>query len=368
MKQDSNHWSRISRRRVLGTGAAASLAGIAAPWVKTASAAQFAGKSVRVLTWSDPTGQAAVRNILKPFEQATGAQVIADLTGTTSDMIAKIKASAANPQYDLVILSGFGASTLAEAKLLEVPDLDSIPNTSLMFPEYRTGARGFGVGYYLWSDGLIYNSAQYPQAPKSYEVLWDKANEGKVIIPPAENAQAYELIVVAARMAGGDDKKPDAGFELLAQLRPQLLAVSQNAGQMADLFRSNSATGAAVYSPLVFTDFIPNSEYNMSGTYDLEEGFFVDLQFMVIPKGHPGDVDVINALIDYALDRQVQGIMAEQVWYGPTNKDAVLSEETKKSPFIPSPDVVAHRATRIDPDYLASVRDDWSKRYAQAIG
>ena len=127
------------------------------------------------------------------------------------------------------------------------------------------------------------------------------------------------------------------------------------------------ANAAAVYSPLVFADFLPKPEYHMSGTFDLKEGFFVDLQFMIIPKGHPGEDDVIYALMNHALDREVQGRMAEQVWYGPTNRDAVLSDAAKASPFIPSPDVVANRATRLDPDYIASVRDDWSKRYAAAV-
>ena len=51
-----------------------------------------------MLTWTDVTGQAAVRNIVKLFEKQTGARVIADLTGTTAQMVAKIKASAARPQ------------------------------------------------------------------------------------------------------------------------------------------------------------------------------------------------------------------------------------------------------------------------------
>ena len=106
-------------RRTFVAGAAAATTALQMPWIRRASAADFAGKKIRVLTWSDATGQAAVRNILQPFEKATGAKIIADLTGTTSDMIAKIKASAARPQYDLVILSGFGANTLAGAVLGE---------------------------------------------------------------------------------------------------------------------------------------------------------------------------------------------------------------------------------------------------------
>jgi len=356
----------VSRRTFLaGSATAAAMLGM--PFVRGATAAEFSGKEVRVLTWSDATGQAAVRNILQPFEAATGARVIADLTGTTSDMIAKIKASAARPQYDLVILSGFGAASLAEAGLLEKPALDTIPNLADVAAEYQTGANGHGIGYFLWSDGLVYNSSTYAAPPKSYGVLWEESNGGKIFLPPADNLYALELIMVAARLAGGDAMNPDPGFKKLAELKGKALLVSSNANQLADLFRSDSLNAGGVYSPLELSGFIPKPDYHVSGTYDLEEGFFVDLQYMVVPKGHPGDAAVISALINFALDPAVQGKMAEEVWYGPINQKAVMSEQALKSPYIPSPEVIKNRTVKVDAAHLASVREDWIKRYTEAV-
>ena len=79
----------VSRRTFLaGTAAIAAAAAPGMPWVKRALADQeFAGKEIRVLTWSDPTGQAAVKNILKPFMAKTGARIVPDLTGATSQMV-----------------------------------------------------------------------------------------------------------------------------------------------------------------------------------------------------------------------------------------------------------------------------------------
>lgn len=356
----------ISRRGFVA-GSAAAAAALQMPWIRRAEAAEFTGKQVRVLTWSDVTGQAAVRNILKTFEQKTGAKVIADLTGTTSDMIAKIKASAARPQYDLVILSGFGASALGEAGLLEKLAPDSIPNLAQVAVEYRTGANGFGIGYFLWSDGLVFNTKTYAEPPKSFGVLWDDSNNDKIFLPPADNLYALELIIVAARLAGGDAMNPDPGFKKLAELKERALLMSSNANQLAELFRSSSLNAGGVYSPLELSAFIPKPEYNVSGTYDLAEGFFVDLQYMVVPKGHPGDEAVVAALVNHALDADVQGKMAEEVWYGPINQNAVMSEQAMKSPYIPSPAVIKDRTVRVDATHLASVREDWIKRYTEAV-
>lgn len=358
----------LYRRRFLrGTAATAVAAGALKAPFAFAQGNKFAGKQVRVLTWSDATGQAAVRNILKPFEQATGARVVADLTGTTSEMVAKIKASAARPQYDLVILSGVGAIELAKAGLLAKPDAAKIPNLERVLPEYRNGADGFGVGYFLWSDGMVYNTKAYSAPPKSYKVLWDEKNTGKIFVPPANNTAAMELTIVASRIAGGSEKNPDAGFKLLRELKPRVLTISTNANQLSELFRSNSLNAGGVYSPLEMADFIPKPEYNVSGTYDLDEGFFVDLQFMVVPKGHPGDADVVHALINQALDPKAQAQMAEDVWYGPINQDAQLSDKAKASPYIASPAVIKAKAAKLDTDYLASVRADWIKRYTEAV-
>ncbi|RWE74611.1 MAG: extracellular solute-binding protein [Mesorhizobium sp.] len=358
----------LRRRTFLKRTACAAAAGaLSMPWIKTASAQEFAGKELRVLTWSDPTGQAAVRNILRPFETETGARIKPDLTGTTSDMIAKIRASAARPQYDLVILSGFGASTLAEAGLLEEPNWEQIPNSQDLSPQYQSGAKGYGVGYFLWSDGLLYSTSVYDHAPKSYQVLWSEESRGGVIVVPPQSLGAMELIIIAAKMAGGDAKNPDAGFKLLAELKDRILTVENNPTRLVELFRANSAITGALYSPLLYAEYIPDPEYKLSSTLDLEEGFFVDLQLMVIPKGHPGDRTAINALINKALDPEVQGKMAEEVWYGPTNTKAVLSGKAKAIPYIPSPDVIANRAVSLDADYLASVRDEWVRRYTQAI-
>lgn len=362
-----NRTPRLDRRRFLAGSATVVASSLAGPFIGTSHAKQHSGKQIRVLTWSDATGQAAVKNIMRSFEAQTGARVIPDLTGTTSDMIAKIKASAARPQYDVVILSGFGANSLADAGLLEQPDTSLIPNLANVLPDYRTGANGHGVGYFLWSDGLVYNTRHYSEPPKSYDILWAPENAGKIFLPPADNLYAMELIIVAAKAAGGDAENPDRGFDLLRKLKGKSLTVTSNANQIGDLFRSQSLNAGGVFSPLELSPFIAKPDFNVTGTYDLAEGFFVDLQYMVVPKNHPGDTAVVSAFLNHALDPEVQRQMAEAVWYGPINQNAVLSDTAKKTPFIPSPDVIKQHATRIDPAFLASVRERWIERYTDAV-
>ncbi|MGF6506819.1 spermidine/putrescine-binding protein [Paraburkholderia sp. 32] len=163
----------------------------------------FSGKTLRILTWSDDTGTAALRNIAATFTAKTGAKVIADRADGTSGMVAKVKAAGERPTYDVITLAGVGASGLADAGLLMKPDLERLPNLKEVAPPYRTGANGFGVGYLLWSDGLIYNTATVKTPPSSYEALWDPKYAGRVFLPPPEWAEAVDLAIIAAKMNGG---------------------------------------------------------------------------------------------------------------------------------------------------------------------
>jgi putative spermidine/putrescine transport system substrate-binding protein len=337
MKTDSGGYSagRLTRRSFVaasgGAVAAAALSGVA-PRRAARAAEDFAGKSIRVLTWTDETGQAALRNIAQPFESMTGAKVLSDLTAATSEMVAKIKASAANQQYDVVILSGVGAIELANQGMLDKPDLALLPNNERIGADFRTGASGFGVGYLLWCDGLLFNTQTMAAPPDSYLRLWDDDRAGRIFLPPPDWIEAMYLTVVAARVAGGDERNPDGGFELLAELRDRVLLLGQNPPQIADLIRAGSIDLGGPYSPMHVPDFLRQPEYNVGATLNLEEGFFYDLQFMVVPKGHPGDTAVIHAFMNYALSADVQAKMAEEVFYGPTNMDTRLSEAARNSP------------------------------------
>src|ERR1044072_8645941 len=105
MKKDhklSSRTTMLDRRTFVSATAGLAAAGLVPFGGRSAHAQQFAEKEIRILTWTGATGQAAVRNIAKPFEAATGAKVVADLTGATSEMVAKIKASASAPQFDVV--------------------------------------------------------------------------------------------------------------------------------------------------------------------------------------------------------------------------------------------------------------------------
>ncbi|WP_343673684.1 ABC transporter substrate-binding protein [Paraburkholderia heleia] len=357
---------KLGRRqamKAIGTALAAST--LPMPFISTARAQEkgHAGKTLRLLTWSDDTGAAALRNIAATFSQKTGAQVIADRADGTSGMVAKLKAAGDRPTYDVITLAGVGASGLADAALLMKPDLNRLPNLKDVAPQYRTGANGFGVGYLLWSDGLIYNTSTVRTAPSTYEALWDPKYAGRLFLPPPEWAEAVDLAIIAAKMAGGSQQNIDPGFRKLAQLKDRVLTLGENPNQVADLFRTGALDIGGIYAPAFFPEQIRKPEYKMAVTYGMKEGFATQLMFTVIPKSHPGDTDLIHAFINHSLDAGVQGRMAADVLNGPVNSRAVIPAESRA--FVPSPQQIAEKAVLHDDKALAALQPAWIKRFTE---
>ena len=241
--------STVTRRAVLGgigtvTAAEVLGRGHEFPAVlrgRTAEAQQrFAGKSIRLLTWTDETGQAAVEHIAKPFEAETGAKVVADLTGATAEMVGKVKASRGRPQYDVITLSMVGGIELANEGLLEKPETSKLPNLARVVPKMQSGANGYGVGYFMWVNGLIHSKKVFSRAPDTWQVLWDRKHSGRIFVPPPQWTDAMELTVMAARLNGGNERNPEPGFKKLAELKGRVLYNGENMTQLAELFRAGS--------------------------------------------------------------------------------------------------------------------------------
>ncbi len=359
---------KISRRTLIKSGAGLAAA-LAMPSILQASdSKRFDGKTVRLLTWSDDTGLAVLNHIAKPFEEATGAKVIADRTGSTSEMVAKLRAAGDRAQYDVITLAGVGAVTLGNDGLLAKPDLNQLPNLEQVDPKFRTGADGHGIGYLLWTGGMIYNTKTFKEPPTSYAQMWDEGFQDRLFLPPATWTDALDTIFATSKMLGGDGTNSEAAFKKLSELRERLLTFGENPTQLVELFRSDALDVGGVYAPAFFAKELADpATSNMGATYDLDEGFFADLMYTIMPKSHPGDDDVVHAFMNYTLDAKVQGAMAEAVLNGPINQRAVMSEAAQKSPFIIKPEQLTEKAVIHDKNFIASVREEWIQKYTQTL-
>ncbi len=78
------------------------------------------------------------------------------------------------------------------------------------------------------------------QAPDSYAALWDAELAPNIFLPPPNWTEAMDLIIIAAKLAGGDEHNIEPGFKKLAELKDRVVTLGENPNQIAELFRTGS--------------------------------------------------------------------------------------------------------------------------------
>src|SRR5260370_38706701 len=94
------------RRQAIKTiGATLAASALPMPFVNLrAQEHNFAGQTLRLLTWSDDTGTAALRNIAATFTAKPGAKVLATRADGTSGTVDNVKAGGARTAYAAITL------------------------------------------------------------------------------------------------------------------------------------------------------------------------------------------------------------------------------------------------------------------------
>ena len=110
-----------------------------------------------------------------------------------------------------------------------------------------------------------------------------------------------DLIIIAAKLAGGDEHNIEPGFKKLAELKDRVVTLGENPNQIAELFRTGSLDMGGLYAPAFFPKQIRDPAYGLGATFGMKEGFYTDLMLSVMPKSRPGDIDLAYAFINLSL-------------------------------------------------------------------
>jgi putative spermidine/putrescine transport system substrate-binding protein len=361
---------RISRREfnkrlgALGLGtrvatAAAASVGIGA----SAAAAQdkpFSGQTLRVQFWSGPEGDNIQANVVDPFVEETGAEVIVEY-GFTSGSIAKVQAQAADPQLDVVLMDDIGVLTVAPENLLQPLNLENISNAANVDERFIV-AGGTGIGFFTYVDTLLFNTEAYPEPPTTWRDLWSENLVNKASVPSSNQTPALHMIIAASILAGSDQMNPDPGFALLEELRPNVRVLAENTSQIAELLRTGDVALLG-WTSYIFRDYMQQG-YPIENTFAVEEGVFATPACACIPEGHPGSQEVAEAFVNKCLEPAAQEGMAEGLWFGPTNSEAVIPEDIARR-VITFDDL--DNTIPVDLEHLLTVRQDWITRYERAL-
>ncbi|MCX8997345.1 extracellular solute-binding protein [Rhizobiaceae bacterium BDR2-2] len=188
---------------------------------------------------------------------------------------------------------------------------------------------GFALPLTYDTLALIYNRDAFPEAPTSWEALWDPAQKGKITIPAqgGGDIQAILLTIIANRLAGENDYKKtiEPGVEKLVQLAPSVQTWEPK--------------------PDAYT-LVANGTATLSIGYNARSQFYFDqtegrMRSVGPVEGTASQINVISAIanapeeeatlafVNYVLSPEAQANFAKAMFYAPTNTKAEVDDATK---------------------------------------
>jgi putative spermidine/putrescine transport system substrate-binding protein len=124
-----------------------------------------------------------------PFEKSTGCKVSVKIAGTSDEMVSLMNAGG----YDLVTASGDATMRLIRGGTVQEINTALIPNYSTIDPRLQNApwhtvdGKHYGASYQWGPNVLMYNTAAFKEAPKSWDVVFKemtladgKSNKGRV--------------------------------------------------------------------------------------------------------------------------------------------------------------------------------------------
>jgi putative spermidine/putrescine transport system substrate-binding protein len=293
------------------------------------------------------------RDIYEPFEKANNVEIIVE-TGTTSERYTKLESNPA-AGVDLIELSQATAAKGYAKGLFEKIDYSKIPNAAKLIASTKgITEKGFGPAYTINSIGIIYNKEAAGMEIDSWEDLWDPSLAGKISIPDIATTFGPAMVHVASDYKGVDIKTDNgtAGFEALAELKPNIVKTYAKSSDLANMFKSGEIAVAVVgdFAIPIISAADPAVEYVVpsSGTY----ANFNTIDINVNSKNK----ELAYKFIDWRISQELQTVTAKSLNEAPVNSGVVLDAETAKNKTYGD---VAKNAKTIDYSFVNPILSGW---------
>jgi putative spermidine/putrescine transport system substrate-binding protein len=320
---------------------------------------QAMAKDLTVISYGGASKDAQVAGFYKPFEKATGTKIIA---GEWNGEMAKVKAmvDTKSVNWDVLDIEDNDLSRGCDDGLFEKIDMSRIgPVEDFIDGTVQT----CGVGIFVWSNVLAYNTEKLKTAPQGWKDFWDvKKFPGKRSLRKSARG-ALEFALMADGVAPKDVYKElstDAGvsraFAKLDELKPYI--------QWWE-------AGAQPPQYLISGDVIMSSAYNgriyaakQSGAplKIVWDGNLYQFDEWAIPKGTP-NLDEAYKFIKFAMQPAQQKIYTEHMAYGPSNKGTISLLSPELAADLPTAPQNMQNALQMDVDFWTEHGESLEQRF-----
>lgn len=240
-------------------------------------------------------------------------------------------------------------------------DRTRVPNLQNVYKEFRRPEdRGAPVGGGLI--GLMYNKERVKEPPTSWRDLWENPQFKKRVVL-FDYLWAYNGLVVAARLNGGNESNIDPGFRIWSQHADQILALVTSTQQMLDLmvkgdawltawFKGNQVAWAQDGAPLGFA--VP------------KEGAVAFPLYVEIVAGTDDEKKRVGEeIINLLLDPLYAKLYCETTYSAPLVNGVKLRPDLASDPSYGSEALT--KAIQLDWVRMADQNEEWRRRWDREV-
>jgi putative spermidine/putrescine transport system substrate-binding protein len=315
----------------------------------SATSAVAADKLV-VSAWGGPWKDLIQNTIAATFTKETGIGVEI-VTGGTVDRLAKAKVDGSNPETDVTLTTEHVAWLYASDNLLLPLDRSKLPSTKTLFPEAVTGSNCLGLFSYVYS--IVYRPDLLPGAEfNSWRDLWNPAYKGKVGLPDFDPSH---IIVVAAKLSGGDAETWQKGTPLLRELKPNIRSFYSTDA----VSQEKIASGETPVQVMLSGNYYYLKQQNVNVRMALpKEGAVAGVNCIAINNGSKM-TDAAYKFLEIAFRPEIQGAISKTMLVGPMTSDAKVADDVAKLPGIFTTRAQWSSAIVVDPKARARLLPEW---------
>ena len=281
----------------------------------------YAGQTLHIYNWGEYTGE----NILKDFEEKTGATVIMDTFDSNEQMYIKV---ANGESYDLLVPSDYMIERLIQEDLLQKLDhskltgLDNLVDDVLGLPYDPNNE--YSIPYFWGMVGIVYDTTKVDLEDlenEGFNIFLDEKYKGDIYLYDSErDSFMMALKALGYSMNTDNTDELNAAYEWLVQcvetMEPEIV-IDEIIDNMAQGRKSLGLiySGDATYVM---------SENESMGFYLPESGTNLWSDGMVIPK-NAENVDLAHAFINHVCEYEGAYDNSSYVGYTSANEE-VLNE------------------------------------------
>ena len=297
------------------------------------------------------------RLVIEPFQKKHNVKVLVT-PGSSTEMLAKLRAEKASPSVDLVVIAETVAVTGRLEGIFEKMDRAKIPNLADVDAKALNGD-GFGLASLYATAGIGYNAEKVKPAPQAWKDMWNPAYKGMIGLHDIAGTTGVQFLITAARLHGGDERNIDPGFRAIAELVKAGASIhSGKPAEITNLFLTDS---------MLLSPGVENSFYKVYNAKDKRfafvlptEGFFPIPYTVEVVKGRKGG-DLVYDFINLQLDPEVQKGFMETILMTPVN--AKVRIPATLAALVPEP----RAALQFDWALIAKNRGAWQERWNKEI-